>query len=82
MKKIVLLGALLVSLQEIAVAKEIPLKEKWVGMLWRESEKPIVMPILADSEKECMDMVTEMNNITKETVKINRNVTCQKVMVK
>lgn len=85
MKKILFASILsLVFMQDMCMAKpeQSPLQEKWVGVVWKDGEKPIVMPILSDSEKDCLKLVKEMNDITKNTIKVDRNISCQRVMSK
>lgn len=55
-------------------------EEKWVGILWREGETPIVNPILSDTQQQCIELNKEMNDITKNTVQIDRKQACQKVI--
>lgn len=92
MKKIVFLCILsLAFMHELAFAGQKKLTEKevstqkwqkWVALAWKDGEKPIVMPVLSDTEKDCLKFVKEMNDIAKNTVKVDRQVSCQPVMVK
>lgn len=85
MRKMLLMFVLAIGFcQQVAFAetKQINLKEKWVGLAYKSGEKPIVLPVLSDTEKECLQLVKEMNEITKSTVKIDRQVSCQPVLVK
>lgn len=85
MKKMFFVAVLATAfLQPVAFAeqKQIRLNEKWVGVMWKEGEKPIVLPVLSDTEKECFKLINDLNDITKNTVKVDRQVSCQRVIVK
>lgn len=90
MKKIVFLCILsLAFIHELVFAEQKKLTEKhvltqkkWVALAWKDGQKPIVMPVLSDTEEDCLKFVKEMNDIAKNTVKVDRQVSCQPVMVK
>lgn len=85
MKKMFFVAVLAsIVLQPVAFAqqKQTTLNEKWVGVMWKEGEKPIVLPVLSDTEKECLKLINDLNDITKNTVKVDRQVSCQRVIVK
>lgn len=82
MKKIYVMVLALSVLGNIAYGKEAETEDKWVGVLWQNGEEPIVLPVLANSEKECKELLNKINEIAKNTVKIDRKLKCQRVMTK
>lgn len=52
----------------------------WAGALWKEGEAPIVVPIQFKTEQKCQQLLAQMNDISRNTIKVERHVICQKLM--
>lgn len=52
----------------------------WFMTMWNEKEnKPIVLPLALEDKKSCDNISVDMNNITKSTIKVERDYFCKSV---
>jgi hypothetical protein len=58
----------------------LPEDSKWSGVLWRDGEDPIISPVGFKSETECKKLLTQLNDIAKSTVKVERLEKCQELV--
>lgn len=52
----------------------------WTGVLWRDGETPIVAPIQFKSEAECKRLLNQMNDISRNTVHVERHTLCSQIL--
>lgn len=53
----------------------------WFVSIWQQTDKkPIVLPIALEDKKICNELALEMNDITKSTIKTQRNYMCKSVV--